>query len=73
MIFLHSDVKSLSISCKNEVNIKSKFHFVVFLDVFKHFNAINNKNAISVGVNYTSTFKRFDSREKTVPHFVTSL
>ena len=61
--FLHSDVKSSSISRKIEVNIKSKFHFGVSIDVFYHFNEINNKNTIIVGMNYTTTYKLFDSCE----------
>ena len=60
---LHSDVKSSSISCKIEVNIKSKFHFGVSIDVFNHFKATNNKSAIVIGVNYTTTYKLFDSCE----------
>ena len=71
--FLHTDVKSSSISRKIEVNIKSNFYFGVSIDVFNHFNTINDKNVIIVGVNYTTTNKLFDSCEKTVPYFVTSL
>ena len=66
--FLHTDVKSSSISRKIEVHIKSNFQFCVSID---HFNA--TKNTIIVGVNNTTTHKLFDSCEKTVPHFMTSL
>ena len=41
--FQHIDVKSMSISCKIEVNIESNFLFSVSIDVLNYFNATNIK------------------------------
>ena len=71
IFFLHTDVKSSSISRKIVVHTTSNSHFCVSIDVFYPFQ--RNKNTIIVGVNITTTHKLFDSCEKTVPHFVTSL
>ena len=50
VFFQHIDVKSMSISCKSEVNIESNFRFSVSIDVFNHLNATNIKNKIILGV-----------------------
>ena len=73
VFFQHIDVKSTSISRKDEDHIESNFHFSVFMDVFDHFNATNIKIYIFRCVNNPTTYKLFDANEKTVPHFVTSL
>ena len=74
VFFLHIDVKLTSISRKIEVHIESKFHFSVSIDFFFYpFQRNKHQKYNYLGVNNTTTYKLFKSREKTVPNFVTSL